>query len=86
MLTRLIFVLTLFGSAFLSFSIQPILGKMLLPLVGGAPAAWIVAMAFFQIALLGGYALSHVLQRVTPLQHGLILLAFYSCRFIRSTG
>jgi hypothetical protein len=77
MLTRLVFTLTLFGAAFLSFSIQPILGKMLLPFVGGAPAGWIVAMAFFQLALLGGYALSYVLQRVSPVQHGLALLLLY---------
>lgn len=77
MLTRIVFILTLFASAFLSFSIQPLLGKMMLPIVGGAPAGWIVAMAFFQMALLGGYALSHLLQRVTPLQHGLALLALY---------
>ncbi|HEY1096898.1 MAG TPA: hypothetical protein VGF14_06620 [Alphaproteobacteria bacterium] len=78
MLTRLIFILTLFGSAFLSFSIQPLLGKMMLPIVGGAAAAWIVAMAFFQIALLGGYLLSHLLRRVTPIQHGLVLFALYA--------
>ncbi len=77
MLTRFIFTLTLFGSAFLSFSIQPLLGKMLLPIVGGAPSGWIVAMAFFQLALLGGYFLSHILQRVPPLTHGLVLLILY---------
>lgn len=78
MLMRLVFILTLFGSAFLSFSIQPLLGKMMLPIVGGAPAGWIIAMAFFQLALLGGYALSHGLQRVSPLVHGLVLLALYA--------
>lgn len=78
MVMRLVFILTLFGSAFLSFSIQPLLGKMMLPIVGGAPAGWIVAMAFFQMALLGGYALSHILQRVSPFKHGIVLLTLYA--------
>jgi spermidine synthase len=78
MLTRLIFILTLFASAFLSFSIQPILGKMMLPLVGGAASAWIVAMAFFQLALLGGYTLSHILRHVSPIKHGIVLCVIYA--------
>src|SRR5687767_386266 len=34
-------------------------GKMLLPLLGGAPAAWNTCMVFFQAALLAGYAYAH---------------------------
>ena len=30
--------------------------KMLMPLLGGAPAVWITCMLFFQAALLLGYA------------------------------
>lgn len=71
-----LFSLTLFGAAFLSFSVQPILGKMLLPMVGGAPAGWIVAMAFFQLSLLAGYGLSYLLERFSAWVHlgGLLLL------------
>lgn len=56
---------TLFSSAALSFSIQPMMGKMLLPYVGGAPSGWLVTLAFFQIALLAGYALAYALSRQT---------------------
>ena len=35
---------TLLLSAFLLFSVQPLLGKMILPLLGGAPAVWNTAM------------------------------------------
>ena len=55
--------LTLFVSALLLFSIQPMFAKMVLPKLGGAPAVWSVAMVFFQTALLAGYAYAHVLNR-----------------------
>jgi hypothetical protein len=55
--------LTLFVSALLLFSIQPMFAKMVLPKLGGAPAVWSVAMVFFQAALLAGYAYAHLLNR-----------------------
>ena len=54
-----VFGFTIFLSAALLFSIQPLLGKMLLPLLGGAPAVWNTVMVFFQAMLLAGYAHSH---------------------------
>jgi hypothetical protein len=51
---------TLFLSAALLFCVQPMLGKMLLPLLGGAPGVWNTCMVFFQALLLGGYAYAHV--------------------------
>lgn len=64
-----LFSLTLFLSAFLMFGLQPMVGKMLLPLVGGTPAGWIVAMAFFQLMLLAGYFMAHAFARFTPRVH-----------------
>jgi hypothetical protein len=58
-----LFAATLFGSAVLLFSIQPMFTKMVLPRLGGAPAVWSVAMVFFQGALLMGYAYAHLLVR-----------------------
>jgi hypothetical protein len=55
---------TLFVSALLLFSIQPMFAKMVLPWLGGAPAVWSVAMVFFQTALLAGYCYAHVLGRL----------------------
>src|SRR5262245_3272290 len=34
-------------------------GKMVLPLLGGTPAVWSTCMVFFQAALLAGYAYAH---------------------------
>ena len=56
----LIYTLTLFLSAFLLFMVQPMVGKMMLPLFGGAPAVWNTCMVFFQITLLLGYAYAHL--------------------------
>ena len=70
-----VFSLTLFLSAALMFAIQPMTGKMLLPIVGGTPAGWIVAMAFFQIMLLAGYLLAHVLSKFPPRIHAALYIA-----------
>ena len=66
-------------SAFLLFWVQPLITKMLLPMLGGAPAVWNTAMMFFQITLLVGYLYAHLLTRLRPWQqavtHGALLLA-----------
>jgi hypothetical protein len=54
-----LFAATLFTSAFLLFLVQPLVGRMLLPLLGGSPAVWNTCMVFFQAALLAGYGYSH---------------------------
>src|SRR4051794_37118200 len=56
-----LYATTLFVSALLLFSIQPMFARMVLPKLGGAPAVWSVAMVFFQTALLGGYAYAYLL-------------------------
>src|SRR5262245_64247898 len=55
----LLFAVTLFLSATLLFLVQPLIGKMILPLLGGTPAVWNSCMVFFQAALLAGYAYAH---------------------------
>ena len=58
-----IFTGTIFLSALLLFSVQPMFAKMVLPLLGGSPSVWSVAMVFFQGVLLLGYAYAHALTR-----------------------
>ena len=55
----LLFAATLFTSASLLFVVQPMVGKMVLPLLGGSPAAWNTCMVFFQGLLLVGYLYAH---------------------------
>src|ERR1044072_7962441 len=61
-----LFAVTLFSSALLLFAVQPMFTKMVLPILGGAPSVWSVAMVFFQGALLAGYAYAHLLARTLP--------------------
>ncbi len=55
-----IYTLTIFLSALLLFSVQPMIAKMILPELGGSPAVWQTVMMFFQLLLLAGYAYVHV--------------------------
>jgi hypothetical protein len=55
----LLFAATLFVSASLLFMIQPMVAKMVLPLLGGSPAVWNACMVFFQALLLLGYLYAH---------------------------
>jgi hypothetical protein len=50
-------------AALLAFLVEPYVGKLLLPTYGGAAAVWTTALAFFQAALLAGYAIAHLATR-----------------------
>ena len=52
---------TLFLSALLMFVLQPMFGKILLPLLGGTPAVWNTCMVFYQTLLFLGYWYAHQL-------------------------
>src|SRR5690348_17935349 len=54
---------TLFLSAFLLFCCEPMVGKMMLPFLGGAASVWITCLLFFQLMLLTGYGYAHALER-----------------------
>src|SRR5215813_5704443 len=54
---------TLFLSAFLLFWFEPMVGKMMLPLLGGTASVWITCLLFFQLMLLTGYGYAHALER-----------------------
>ncbi|MBX3482145.1 fused MFS/spermidine synthase [Phenylobacterium sp.] len=59
-----LFALTVFSSAALVFLVQPMVAKLVLPLLGGSPSVWNTSQAFFQLALLAGYFYAHLLQRI----------------------
>jgi hypothetical protein len=61
-----LFVATIVTGSFLLFLTQPMIGRMALPRVGGAPAVWNSAMLVYQALLLGGYAYAHWLSRLRP--------------------
>src|SRR5262245_43252826 len=69
----IVFAVTLFASALLLFAVQPMFTKMVLPILGGSPSVWSVAMVFFQACLLIGYAYAHLLARTFPVGRGALV-------------
>jgi hypothetical protein len=72
-------------AAFLSFSVQPLAGKLLLPVQGGAAPTWLGTMLYFQAALLAGYGWAAWLLRRRILTQvlavcGLALVAMFCSR------
>jgi hypothetical protein len=60
------FSVTLFLSAFLLFSVEPLFAKLALPKLGGAPSVWAVSLCFFQGTLLAGYCYAYAIIRWFP--------------------
>jgi hypothetical protein len=80
-LAPVLFGAAVFTSAALVFLVEPMMAKLVLPTMGGSPMVWNTCMAFFQAALLAGYAYAHLLQRVkslkvqTAIHAGVLVLA-----------
>ncbi len=55
------FATALFVSAMLLFTCQPLVARMIVPLLGGSPSVWIVCSLCFQALLLAGYGYAHFL-------------------------
>ncbi|MFA7603858.1 MAG: hypothetical protein WCY29_12685 [Novosphingobium sp.] len=78
--SRALFVATILGGSFLLFLIQPMVARMALPRLGGAPNVWNSAMLVYQALLLAGYGYAHrlgqmPLRRAARVHLGLLLVA-----------
>ncbi len=63
-----LYAFAIFVSAALLFLVEPLVGKLMLPLLGSSPAVWTTTVLFFQLALLAGYALSLAVSRLRSLR------------------
>lgn len=72
---RWLFVLTILVGSFLLFQVQPMVARMVLPRLGGAPAVWNSAMLVYQALLLAGYAYAHWLGRFAVRRQAVIHVA-----------
>lgn len=77
---RAVFFATIITGSFLLFLVQPMVARLALPLVGGAPSVWNSAMLSYQTLLLGGYGYAmwlsnQPLKRQTIIHITLLLLA-----------
>ncbi len=73
MIAMVLFTVSIFTSATLLFVVQPMVGKLLLPKLGGAPAVWNTCMLFFQATLLAGYFCAHLMTKYLPLRSQVLL-------------
>lgn len=69
----ILFTLTLFISSLLLFLVQPMVAKMVLPLLGGTPAVWNTSVLFFQLMLLVGYLYAHAVPKWLGLKRQALL-------------
>ncbi len=80
----ILFSLAMFFGATLLFIVEPMFGKMALPLLGGSPAVWNTCMVFYQGALLAGYLYAHLapkwlgVRRQAAFHLGLLLLILFT--------
>jgi hypothetical protein len=79
----LLYAFTLFTSALLLFLVQPLIGKRVVPLLGGSPAVWNTCMLFFQALLLAGYSYAHLTtSRLGPRKQAVLHLAVLFVPFL----
>ena len=75
---RPLFVATILTGSFLLFLVQPMVARMALPRLGGAPNVWNSAMLVYQALLLGGYYYAHRLARMPVERQAKIHLALFA--------
>ena len=72
---RWLFAVTILTGSFLLFMVQPLVARLALPRLGGAPNVWNSAMLVYQALLLGGYAYAHALSRLAVGRQALVHVA-----------
>ena len=72
---RGLYVATILVGSFLLFLVQPMVARMALPRLGGAPNVWNSAMLVYQALLLAGYGYAHALGRLSLRRQVLVHLA-----------
>ena len=75
---RPLFFATVVTGSFLLFLTQPMIARMALPRLGGAPAVWNSAMLVYQALLLAGYAYAHRVARIAPKRQAGLHLALFA--------
>ncbi|OAN56299.1 spermidine synthase [Sphingobium sp. TCM1] len=75
--TRPRYVVTICAGSFLLFLVQPMIARMALPRLGGAPSVWNSAMLVYQALLLAGYAYAHWLGRFGVRRQAMIHLGLF---------
>ena len=70
-----LFATTMFLSGFLLFLVEPMVARMVLPILGGVPMVWNGCVIFFQIVMLAGYGYAFGASRWLSLRQQVVLHA-----------
>src|SRR3954469_8617964 len=68
-----LFAATMFASGLLLFLVEPMVARMVLPILGGVPMVWNGCVVFFQIVMLAGYGYAFGASRWMPLRHHVVV-------------
>lgn len=79
---RTLFAVTILTGSFLLFLIQPMVARMALPQLGGAPNVWNSAMLVYQALLLAGYWYAHRLAQLPFRRQARIHLGLFAIALI----
>lgn len=77
-----VFAAAIFLNAALLFWLEPLFAKLVLPLLGGAPAVWNTCLVFYQVALLAGYLWAHLGPRIGETLHAGVHIALLAVAFL----
>lgn len=80
--SRRLFVATILTGSFLLFLIQPMVARMALPRLGGAPNVWNSAMLVYQALLLAGYWYAHRLSRLPQKRQARLHLILFAVALV----
>ena len=69
----------MFLSGFLLFLVEPMVAKMVLPILGGVPMVWNGCVVFFQIVMLAGYGYAFGASRWLQLRHHVVRACRGAC-------
>ena len=70
-----LFATAMFLSGFLLFLIEPMVARMVLPILGGVPMVWNACVVFFQIVMLAGYGYAFGASRWLDVRRHVVLHA-----------
>ena len=83
----ILFGLTSFLASVLLFSVEPMIGKMVLPVFGGTPSVWNTCLVYFQMMLLCGYLFALGVDRTKEVEpHRVSMVALLTVAALLAAG
>ncbi len=78
MALRALFIVAICLGSFLLFLVEPMIARMALPKLGGAPSVWNSAMLVYQLLLLAGYGYAHLIAGLPTRAQRLVHISLFA--------